>query len=49
MNNRGQDLVNDMLVLAMIAGVAIAAIFVVAVEVNRVFSYIGAKLTVYTK
>jgi hypothetical protein len=48
MNGKGQDLVGYALVVAILAATA-AGMTALAVEVNRVFTYIGMKLTAYTR
>jgi hypothetical protein len=47
MNGKGQDLVGYALVVAILAATA-AGMTALAVELNRVFTYIGTKIAAFT-
>ena len=47
-NNRGQDLIEYALVVALIAFAAAAGMTSVATQINAAFTNIGAKVTTYT-
>jgi pilus assembly protein Flp/PilA len=48
LNNRGQDLIEYALVVALIAFAAAAGMTSVATQINAAFTNIGTKVTTYT-
>jgi len=48
LNNRGQDLIEYALVVALIAFAAAAGMTSVATQINAAFTNIGAKVSTYT-
>ena len=47
-NNQGQDLIDYVLVVAMLASVAAAGMTAIAIKINQVFAALGERLSSYT-